>query len=88
MAERRGQSDGLGDGREPITFCDADVATLVVWWKVTPTACAARRIFVFGWQRSFPEPLLGAALKKMGLDLIKDSEALVRERAVLSHRSS
>jgi hypothetical protein len=35
----------------------------------------------------FPGAAIGAALKKMGLDLIKDSEALDRERAVLSRRS-
>ena len=62
------------------------LVALAAWWKVTPTASAARAGFCLWLAAKFPGAAIGAALKKMGLDLIKDSEALDRERAVLSHR--
>ena len=64
------------------------LVALAAWWKVTPTASAARRVFFLWLATKFPGAAIGAALKKMGLDLIKDSEALDRERAVLSRRNS
>jgi len=53
-----------------------------------PDCLRRKAAFCLWLAAKFPGAAIGAALKKMGLDLIKDSEALDRERAVLSHRSN
>jgi hypothetical protein len=53
-----------------------------------PDCLRCKADFCFWLAAQFPGAAIDAALKKMGFDLIKDSEALDRERAVLSHRSS
>jgi hypothetical protein len=88
MAQWRGQSGGLGDGRESITFCDADACASCSLVEGDPDCLRRKADFCLWLAAKFPGAAIGAALKKMGLDLIKDSEALDRERAVLSHRSN
>jgi hypothetical protein len=87
MAQGRGQLDGLGEG-EPITFCDADACASCSLVEGEPDCLRRKADFCLWLAAKFPGAAIGAALKTMGLDLIKDSEALDRERAVLSHRSS
>ena len=87
MVQRRGQSDGLGDGREPITFCDADDCAPCSLVEGDPDCLRRKADFCLWLAAKFRGAAIGAALKKMGLDLIKDSEALDRERAVLSRKS-
>jgi hypothetical protein len=88
MTQRRGQLDGLGEGREPVTFCDADACGSCSLVEGDPDCLRRKAGFSFWLAAKFSGAAIGAALKKMGLDLIKDSEALDRERAVLSRRNS
>jgi hypothetical protein len=85
MAQRRGQLDGLGEG-EPRTFCDADACASCSLLEGDPNCLRRKADFCLWLAARFPGAAIGAALRKMGLDLIKDSEAL--DRAVLSHPSS
>ena len=87
MAQRRGQLDGLGEDREPVTFCDADGCASCSLVEGEPDCLRRKADFCLWLAAKFPGARIGAALKKMGLDLIKDSEALDRERAVLSRQS-
>ena len=87
MAQGRGQLDGLGEG-EPITFCDADVCASCSLVEGDPDCLRRKAVFCLWLAARVPGAAVGAALKKMGLDLIKDSEALARERAVLSRWNS
>lgn len=86
MAQQQGQLDGLGEDREPVTFCDADACGSCSLVEGDPDCLRRKAGFCLWLAAKFPGAAIGAALKKMGLDLIKDSEALDRERAVLSHR--
>ena len=86
MAQQQGQLDGLGEDREPVTFCDADACGSRSLVEGDPDCLRRKAGFCLWLAAKFPGAAVGAALKKMGLDLIKDSEALDRERAVLSHR--
>jgi hypothetical protein len=70
MVQRQGQSDGASCG-------------LV---EGEPDCLRRKADFCLWLAAKFPGARIGAALKKMGLDLIKDSEALDRERAVFSRR--
>ena len=87
MAQRRGHLDGLGEDREPVRFCDADACASCGLVESEPGCLRRKAGFCLWLAAKFPGAAIGAALKKMGLDLIKDSAALDRERAVLSHRS-
>jgi hypothetical protein len=78
----------LGKHLEPVTFCDADACASCSLVEGEPDCLRRKAGFCLWLAAKFPGAAIGAALKKMGLDLIKDSEALDRERAVLSHRSS
>ena len=86
MAQQQGQLDGLGEDREPVTFCDADACGSCSLVEGDPDCLRRKAGFCLWLAAKFPGAAFGAALKKMGLDLIKDSEALDRERAVLFHR--
>jgi hypothetical protein len=86
MAQQQGQLDGLREDREPVTFCDADACGSCSLVEGDPDCLRRKAGFCLWLAAKFPGAAIGAALKKMGLDLIKDSEALDRERAVLSHR--
>jgi hypothetical protein len=75
-----------GDNQNPMTFCDAD-ACCTCGVVEGDSDCLRRKADFCLWLAvRFPRAALGAALNKLGLDLIKDSEALERERAVLSRR--
>ena len=86
MARQQGQLDGLGEDREPVTFCDADACGSCSLVEGDPDCLRRKAGFCLWLAAKFLGAAFGAALKKMGLDLIKDSEALDRERAVLFHR--
>ena len=88
MAQRRGQLDGPGEHPEPVTFCDADACASCSLVEGEPDCLRRKAAFCLWLAVKFPGAAIGGALKKMGLDLIKHSEALDRERAVLSHRSN
>jgi hypothetical protein len=75
-----------GDNQNPMTFCDAD-ACCTCGVVEGDSDCLRRKADFCLWLAvRFPRAALGAALNKLGLDLIKASEALERERAVLSRR--
>ena len=75
-----------GDNQNPMTFWDAD-ACCTCGVVEGDSDCLRRKADFCLWLAvRFPRAALGAALNKLGLDLIKDLEALERERAVLSRR--
>jgi hypothetical protein len=74
------------DNRNPMTFCDADACCSCGLAEGDPNCLHRKANFCLWLAMKFPRAALGAALNKMGLDLIKDSEALERERAVLARR--
>ena len=87
MAQRRGQLDGLGEDREPVTFCDADACASCGLVEGDPDCLRRKANFCLWLAARFQGTAIGAALGKMGLDLIKNSEALDKEQAVLSRSS-
>jgi hypothetical protein len=86
MAQRRGHLDGLGGDQEPVTFCDADACASCALVEGEPDCLRRKAGFCHWLAAKFPGAAIGTGLMKMGLDLIKGSEALDREQAVLSHR--
>lgn len=87
MTQRRSHLDGPGEDRTHVTFCDADACASCGLVEGEPDCLRRKAGFCLWLAAKFPGAAIGAALRKMGLDLIKDSAALDRERAVLSHRS-
>ena len=75
-----------GDDQNPMTFCDADACCTCGVVEGNSDCLRRKADFCLWLAVRFPRAALGAALNKLGLDLIKDSEALERERAVLSRR--
>ena len=75
-----------GDNQNPMTFCDADACCTCGVVEGNSDCLRRKADFCLWLAVRFPRAALGAALNKLGLDLIKDSEALERERAVLSRR--
>jgi hypothetical protein len=75
-----------GDNQNPMTFCDADACCTCGVVEGDSDYLRRKADFCLWLAVRFPRAALGAALNKLGLDLIKDSEALERERAVLSRR--
>ncbi len=67
-------------------FCDADACASCGLVEGDPDCLRRKAEFCLWLATKFPGAAIGAALAKMGLDLIKDSEALERERAVFSYR--
>ena len=63
MAQRRGQSDGLGEG-EPITFCDADACASCSLVEGDPGCLRRKADFCLWLAAKFPGAAIGAALKK------------------------
>ena len=66
-------------------FCDADACSSCDLAEGEPDCLRRKAEFCFQLTLRFPKTGLRAALEKIGLNLIKDSEALERERAVLAH---
>ena len=76
----------LDGNREPMRYCDADACCSCGLAEGDPDCLRRKADFCLWLAVKFPGAALGAALNKLGLDLIKDSEALERERAVLAPR--
>ena len=74
------------DNRNPVTFCDADACCSCALAEGDPDCLRRKADFCLWLAVRFPRAALGAALNKLGLNLIKDSKALELERAVLSRR--
>jgi hypothetical protein len=77
---------GPGDDQNPMTFCDADACCSCGVMEGDPDCLRRKADFCLWLAVRFPKAAFGVTLNKLGLDLIKDSEALERERAVLSRR--
>jgi hypothetical protein len=75
-----------GDNQNPVTFCDADACCSCGVMEGDPDCLRRKADFCLWLAVRFPRAALGAALNKLGLNLIKDSKALELERAVLSRR--
>jgi len=74
------------DNRNPVTFCDADACSSCGLAEGDPDCLRRKADFCLWLAVKFPRAALGAALNKLSLNLIKDSEALERERAILARR--
>jgi hypothetical protein len=74
------------DNRNPVTFCDADACCSCDLAEGEPDCLRRKADFCLWLAVKFSRAAVGAAFNKLGLDLIKDSEALERERAVLVQR--
>lgn len=74
------------DNRNAVTFCDADACCFCGLAEGDPDCLRRKADFCLWLAVKVPRAALGAALNKLGLDLIKDSKALERERAVLARR--
>jgi hypothetical protein len=74
------------NNRNPVTFCDADACCSCGLAEGDPDCLRRKAEFCLWLALRFPKVDLRAALEKMGLDLMKDSEALERERTVLARR--
>jgi hypothetical protein len=77
---------GLGDNQKSVTFCDADACCSCGLSEGDPDCLRRKADFCLWLAVKFPRAALGAAFNKLGLDLIKDSEALEGERTVLARR--
>jgi hypothetical protein len=77
-------SRGPGDNQDSVTFCDADACCCCGLVEGDPDCLRRKADFCLWLAARFPKAALGAALNKLGLDLIKDAQALQRERAVAS----
>lgn len=67
-------------------FCDADACSSCGLAEGEPECLRRKANFCLWLAARLPGAAVGAALRKMGLDLIEDSEALERERAAFSRR--
>jgi hypothetical protein len=67
-------------------FCDADACWSCGLAEGDPECLRRKADFCLWLAARFPETALSTTLNKLGLDLIEDSEALERERAVFSRR--
>jgi hypothetical protein len=74
------------DSRTPVMFCDSDACCSCDLAGGDPDCLRRKADFCLWLAVEFPRIALGAALNKLGLNLIKDSEALERERAILARR--
>jgi hypothetical protein len=81
-----GMSDRLNGNREPVRFCDADACGSCGFAEGVPQCLRRKAKFCFWLANRFPSAGLGTALRKLGLDLTKDADALARERVVFSNR--
>jgi hypothetical protein len=79
---------GPGDNQNPMTFCDADACCSCALAEGDPDCLRRKADFCLWLAARFSRAGIRSALEKLGFDLIKDSEALDRERTVLSHRHS
>jgi hypothetical protein len=75
---------GLTGHRPPVTFCDADACCSCGLVEGHPDCLRRKAIFCRELAAGFVGAALGAALNKLSLALLKDADALDRER-VLSH---
>jgi hypothetical protein len=75
-----------GESQNSVAFCDADACCSCDLAEGDPDCLRRKADFCLWLAARFPKAALGAALNKLGLDLIKDSEALDRERLVVSQR--
>ena len=69
-----------------MNFCDADSCSSCDLAEGEPECLRHKANFCRWLAMRFPREALGAALSKLGLDLIEDSEALKRERVALARR--
>lgn len=65
-------------------FCDADGCSSCDLAEGDPECLRRKADFCIRLALRFRQARIAAALQKMALDLIKESEALERERAVLT----
>jgi hypothetical protein len=79
-------SDGQNGYRESVGFCDADACGFCGLAEGAPQCLHRKANFCFWLANRFSSVALGTALRKLGLDLIEDANALARERVVLSGR--
>ncbi len=69
-------------------FCDADACRSCALAEGEPECLRRKANFCLWLALTFPGTGVRTVLEKLGLDLIKDSEALVQEQVVLSRRDA
>ncbi len=69
-----------------MTFCDADACRSCTLAEGEPECLRRKANFCLWLALTFPKTGLRTILERLGLDLIKDSEALEQEQVVLSRR--
>ena len=79
-------SDGLSGNRESVRFCDADACDSCALAEGAPHCLRHKADFCIWLANRFARADLGIALRKLGLDLSNDADALERERVALSAR--
>ena len=67
-----------------MNFCDADSCSSCGLAEGEPACLRRKADFCLGFALRFPKAGIGVALQKLAFDLITESEALERERAVFS----
>lgn len=73
---------GFGDNQSSVTFCDADACCCCGLVEGDPDCLRRKADFCLWLAAKLHKAALGAALNKLGLDLIKDAQALEQERSV------
>ena len=69
-------------------FCDADACCFCHLKEGEPDCLRRKAEFCFWLRMKVSSDGLGAALQKLGTDLIRDAEALRREQIVFSRRKA
>ncbi len=69
-------------------FCDADACHSCALAEGEPECLRRKANFCLWLALTFPKTGLRTILEKLGLDLIKDSEALEQEQVMLSRRDA
>jgi hypothetical protein len=67
-----------------MNFCDADSCSSCGLAEGEPACLRRKADFCLWFALRFPKAGIGVALQKLAFDLITESEALERERAVFS----
>ena len=67
-------------------FCDADACCSCTLVEGEPECLRRKANFCLWLALTFPKTGVRSVLEKLGLDLVKDSEALEQEQVVLSRR--
>ncbi len=79
---------GVLEKQDAMKFCDADACRSCALAEGEPECLRRKASFCLWLALTFPKTGLRTVLEKLGIDLIKDSEALEQEQVVLSRRSA